>query len=74
MNTRVAFDHGFLYAVKVRGLTIGELDRRASLSPATASAAVHRQRVNVRSAVLLARTLASCPVIRELEEWVARND
>ena len=71
MTTRVVFDHEVLRAVRVRGLTIGELAQRARLSPATVSAAVHGKPVNVRSAVLLARTLAACPVIKELEEWVA---
>jgi len=70
VNTRFVFDHEFAYAVRVRGLTIGELAQRARLSPATVSAAVHGKPLNVRSAVLLARALAARPVIRELEEWM----
>ena len=71
MTTRVVFDPEFLHAVRVRGLTVGELAQRARLSSATVSAALHGRPLNVRSAVLLARAVAGCPVIRELEEWVA---
>jgi transcriptional regulator with XRE-family HTH domain len=69
MTTRVVFDREFLHAAHIRGLTISELAQRAHLSPATVSAAVHGRPVNVRSAVLMARTLAACPIIKELEEW-----
>ena len=71
MNTRVVFDPRVLHAIRVRGLTIGELARQSRLSQATVSAAIHGKPLNVRSAVLLARTLAECPVIKELEEWAA---
>jgi hypothetical protein len=69
VNTRVVFDPKVLHAIRVRGLTIGELARHSRLSQATVSAAIHGRPLNVRSAVLLARTLAACPVIGELEEW-----
>ena len=55
MITRVTFAPEFLRAVKIRGLTVGELAQRAHLSPATASSAVKGKAVNVRSAVVLAR-------------------
>jgi hypothetical protein len=40
----------------------------------TASAAVHGRPADVRSAALLARALATFPIINELEEWVTGND
>ncbi len=70
MNTRIVFDPEFLHAIHLRGLTIGELAQRARLSPATVSAAIHGRPLNVRSAIRLARTLAGCPVITELEAWI----
>ncbi|HYA44573.1 MAG TPA: helix-turn-helix transcriptional regulator [Acidimicrobiales bacterium] len=74
MNTRVVFDPAVLHAIRVRGLTVGELARHARLSPATVSAAIHGKPLNVRSAVLLARALAGHPVIPELEEWTSPRD
>jgi lambda repressor-like predicted transcriptional regulator len=71
MNTRVVFDAKVLHAIRVRGLTMGELARQSRLSQATVSAAIHGRPLNVRSAVLLAQTLAACPVIKELEDWAA---
>ena len=69
MNTRIIFDPEFLHAIHIRGLTIRELAQRARISPATVSAAVHGKPVNVRSALLLAGAVASCPVVKELEQW-----
>ena len=63
MNTRIVFDPEFLHAIHIRGLTIGALAKLAPLSPATVSAAIHGNPVNVRSAVLLARAVAACPVV-----------
>ena len=74
MITRITFAPEFLRAVKIRGLTVGDLAQRAHLSPATASSAVDGKAVNVRSAVLLARAVAASPVIEELEEWVTGID
>jgi hypothetical protein len=73
MITRVTFAPDFAHAVKIRGLTVGALAQRAQLSGATASAAVRGKPVNMRSAVILARTVAACPVIKELEEWVSAS-
>jgi transcriptional regulator with XRE-family HTH domain len=73
MRTRFVFDRGLIHAVHLRGLTMGELAKRAELSPATVSAAVHGKPLNIRSAVRLARTLAACPVIDELEQWAAEE-
>ena len=72
MTTRVAFDRELLRAIQIRGLTVGEIARRARLSPATVSAAIRGKSLNVRSAVLLARAVAACPVIPELEEWAVK--
>jgi hypothetical protein len=69
LSTRIVFDREFGHAVRIRGLTIGELAKRAGPSQATASAAVHGKPLNMRSAVQLARALAACPMIEELERW-----
>jgi hypothetical protein len=71
MITRVTFAPDFARAIKVRGLTLGEVAQRARLSGATASAAIHGKPVNMRSVLVLARTVAASPVIKELEEWLA---
>jgi hypothetical protein len=71
VNTRIVFDPEFLHAIHIRGLTIGELAQRARLSPATVSAAVHGKPVNVRSALLLARAVEGCPIVKELEQRAA---
>ncbi len=71
MTTRVVFDREVLRAIQVRGLTVCDLAQRAQLSPATVSAAIHGKALNVRSALALARAIGSCPVVTELERWVA---
>jgi hypothetical protein len=73
MNTRVVFDREFLHAPCTRRLTISEFASRVHLSPATASTAVHGKPVNSRSAAQLARALASCHVIQELERSAAEE-
>jgi hypothetical protein len=73
MTTRFVFDRGLLHAVHPRGLTLGQLAKQAGLSAATVSAAIHGKPLNIRSAVQLARTLAACPVIEELEHWAAEE-
>ena len=74
MITRVTFAPEFAHAVKIRGLTVGDLAQRAHLSGATTSTAIHGKPVNMRSVLLLARTVGACPVIKELEEWVAGDN
>ena len=69
MITRVTFGDEFLEAICHRGLTLTEVARKAGVSLATASAAVHHRPVNVRSALRLARAVANEPAIAELEVW-----
>jgi transcriptional regulator with XRE-family HTH domain len=69
MSTRIAFDDEFSQALRVRGLTLSELARRAAVTVATASAAVRGRPLNVTTATRLARALAAAPVIPELEAW-----
>ena len=71
MVTRVTFDAEFAHAIRVRGLTLADVARQAQVTVATVSAAVNGRSVNMRSAVLLSRAVASCPVIGELEAWLA---
>lgn len=69
MITRIAFDQDFGHAIRVRGLTLTELAKRAGVTIATASAAVRGRPLNVTTATRLARALAGAPVIPELEAW-----
>jgi transcriptional regulator with XRE-family HTH domain len=69
MLTRIAFDDEFAHALRVRGLTLTELARRARVTVATASSAVHGRPLNVATATRLARALAAVPVVSELEAW-----
>jgi len=47
MITRIAFDQDFGQAIRVRGLTLTELAKRARVTIATASAAAHGRPLNV---------------------------
>lgn len=69
MITRIAFDAEFVQAIRVRGLTLTEVARRAEVNIATASEAVHGRPVNIRTALQLSRAVASAPVVPELETW-----
>lgn len=71
MTTRIAFDEDLLRAIRLRGLTLQEVAARAGISPATVSAAIHGRAVNMRTALRLARAVSSCPVVPELEAWLA---
>ena len=53
MSTRIVFDREFAHAIRIRGLTIGELAKRARLSQAPPSAAVHGKPLNSRRWTLL---------------------
>ncbi|HEX4755835.1 MAG TPA: hypothetical protein VH661_08805 [Candidatus Dormibacteraeota bacterium] len=74
MVTRIAFDDEFAHALRVRGLTLTGLARRARVTLATASAAVHGRPLNVATATRLARALAAVPVVSELEAWARAPD
>lgn len=69
MITRIAFDQDFGHAIRVRGLTLTELAKRAGVTITTASAAVRGRPLNMTTATRLARALAGAPVIPELEAW-----
>jgi len=68
--TRIVFDADFAQAIRIRGLTLTEVAKRAEVTVATASAAAHGRPVNIRTAVQLSRAVAAAPVIPELEVWV----
>jgi len=67
--TRIVFDQEFGQAIRVRGLTLTELAKRAAVTIATASAAARGRPLNVTTATRLARALTAAPVIPELEAW-----
>ncbi len=71
VRTRVTFGPELLQAIQVRGLTLSEVARLAGLSLATVSAAVRGHSVNMRTAMLVSRAVASRPVIPELEAWLS---
>jgi hypothetical protein len=69
MISRLAFDAELAHAIRVRGLTLTEVARRANLSPATVSSALSGHPVNLTTALRLTRVVSACPVVPELERW-----
>lgn len=70
MITRITFDAEFLEAICRRGLTLTELARRTGLSAATVSSAVSGKPTNIRTAVVLAKVVATAPIVEGLETWI----
>ena len=69
MISRIRFDRELAQAIRVRGLTVTEVARRANLSMATVSAALKGRPVNMTTALRLTRTVTAAPVVPELERW-----
>lgn len=69
MISRIRFDRELAQAIRVRGLTMTEVARRANLSMATVSAALKGRPVNMTTALRLTRTVTAAPVVPELERW-----
>jgi transcriptional regulator with XRE-family HTH domain len=72
MNGRITFGPELRYAIQIRGLTLTDAARRSRVATATASAAEQGRPVNVATAMRLARTIAACPIVPELLDWVER--
>jgi hypothetical protein len=66
---RYTFGRTFGHALRIRGLNIVTLAGLAEVSPATVSAAVRGRSVNLRTALHIAKAVARCPVVAELERW-----
>jgi Bacterial regulatory proteins, lacI family len=69
MTSRIAFHGGLAHAMRVRGLTLTEVARRAHVTLSTVSRAVSSLPVNLTTALRIARVVSACPVVLELEEW-----
>ncbi len=67
--SRLAFDAELVHAIRIRGLTLTELARRANLSAATVSSALSGRPVNLTTALRLTRVVSAAPVVPELERW-----
>lgn len=61
MTSRIVFGPAFLEAIRVRGLTLTEVARRAP--------AVRGHAVNITTALRLARVVSAAPTVPELEAW-----
>lgn len=68
-HMKYRFGEGFAEAVRVRGLTVSKLAALAHVSPATASAAVRGNEVQISTALRIARAVNEAPVIDVLERW-----
>lgn len=66
---RYRFGPTFGHAVRIRGLDLSRLASLADVSPATASCAVRGRDLNLRTAMRIAKVVAACPIVAELEEW-----
>ena len=69
MTSRIVFGPAFLEAIRVRGLTLTEVARRAPAAVATVSSAVRGHPVNITTALRLARVVNAAPIVPELEAW-----
>jgi hypothetical protein len=69
MTSRYTFNPSFAHAIRIRGLTLTELSRRAEVVLTTTSSAVRCHEVNLTTALRLARAVDAAPVIPELERW-----
>lgn len=72
---RYRFGPSLAHALRVRGLDLTAVARMADVAPSTVSCAIRGGRLNVRTASRIAKVVASCEVIPELERWQdARED
>jgi hypothetical protein len=74
VTSRITFTPAFAYAIRIRGLTLTELARRAHVSLARTSAAAHCRQVNITTALRLAKVVSASPIVAELEEWTESPD
>jgi hypothetical protein len=66
---RYRFSPAFEQALRVRGLALTRVAEMADVAPSTVSAALRGRRLNVGTAMRIARVVAACDVIPELEAW-----
>jgi predicted transcriptional regulator len=69
VTSRLAFDAELAHAIRIRGLTVTEVARRADLSLATVSSVLAGRSVNLTTALRLTRVVSASPVVPELERW-----
>lgn len=74
VTTRIVFGADFLRGMRVRGLTLADVAKKAHVSPATVSSAARGRPVNMRTAIVISRVMASIPVVPELEEWSTADE
>jgi len=63
------FDITLVEAVRIRGLTVQRLAQLARVSPATVSAAIHGQEMQIATALRIARAVSETPIVDALERW-----
>lgn len=66
---RYRFGEALCHALRIRGLDISTVAALAEVSPSTVSSAVRGRSLNLRTAVHIAKAVAACPVVPELEKW-----
>jgi predicted transcriptional regulator len=68
---RYRFGPSFEQAIRVRGLDLVRIAEMANVAPSTVSSAIRGKRLNVATAVRIAKAVAKCDIVPELESWVA---
>lgn len=66
---RFRFGPALEHAVRVRGLDLVRVAEIADVAPSTVSAALRGHRLNVGTATRIAKAVASCAIVPELDAW-----
>jgi predicted transcriptional regulator len=68
---RYRFGPTFEQAIRVRGLDLTRIAAMANVAPSTVSSAIRGKRLNVSTALRIAKAVAQCEIVPELESWSA---
>ena len=71
---RYRFGPSFQQAVRVRGLDLVRVAELADVAPSTVSSALKGRCLNVATAMRIAKAVAGCEVVHELEVWADNAD
>ncbi len=71
---RYAFAVDFAHELRIRGLSLTDVAHISGVSLPTVSSAVRGKRVNITTALRIARAVAARDVVPELSAWSNRSD
>lgn len=71
---RYRFGPALEHALRVRGLDLVRVAEMADVAPSTVSAALRGRRMNVTTAMRIAKAVSRCEVVPELDQWAGATE